>query len=109
MLRLTPQRKSAAPPGLVFGRVSNTLGLLTPFGRRDAPSPASGRLAGDPRPRPHIAAAGGFTPQAMNMSPLRGSYPGYSIHSTTHVRRGGTCIEHSVDGRLLFLLILDAT
>ena len=30
-------------------------------------------MAGDPRPRPRFAAAGGFTPQAMNLSPLRGS------------------------------------
>ena len=30
-------------------------------------------MAGDPRPRPHFAAAGGFTPQAIHLSPLRGS------------------------------------
>ena len=30
-------------------------------------------MAGDPRPRPKIAAVGGFTPQANRLLPLRGS------------------------------------
>ena len=33
-------------------------------------------MAGDPRPRPRFAAAGGFTPQAKNMPRLRRSNQG---------------------------------
>ena len=42
-LQLTLQPQSAAPPGFNYLFLSSFLGLRTAFGRRDAPSPASGR------------------------------------------------------------------
>ena len=44
-------------------------------------------MAGDPRPRPRIAAVGGLTPQAMNLTPLRGFLP--------FIRWRGTAVQAS--------------
>ena len=44
-------------------------------------------MAGDPRPRPRFAAAGGFTPQAKNMPRLRRSNQGVTPEG---LHRGST-------------------